>query len=50
MKVYISGKSWTLTPKRSIGKGGEADIFKLGKNKSLKSLSQLITLITRVFR
>jgi hypothetical protein len=36
MEVYISGKKVSLKPSRSIGKGGEADVFDIGGGKALK--------------
>ncbi len=36
MEVYISGRKISLKPSRSIGKGGEADVFDIGGGKALK--------------
>lgn len=36
MEVYVGGKKTVLDPKKSIGKGGEADIYDIGEGKALK--------------
>ena len=36
MDVYLRGKRVKLDPARSLGKGGEADVFDLGKGRALK--------------
>ena len=36
MDVYLRGKRIKLDPARSIGKGGEADVFDLGGGRALK--------------
>jgi len=36
MDVYINGQRTALNPKNSVGKGGEADVFKIGNGKVLK--------------
>ncbi|MDJ0737844.1 MAG: hypothetical protein QNJ47_27935 [Nostocaceae cyanobacterium] len=36
MDVYIHGKRIKLNPRHAIGKGGEADVFDIGKGKALK--------------
>lgn len=36
MDVYLRGKRAKLDPTQSIGKGGEADVFRLGKDRALK--------------
>lgn len=36
MDVYLSGKRIRLNPSRSIGKGGEADVYDIGGGKALK--------------
>lgn len=36
MEAYVNGKKIALNPKNSIGKGGEADVFKIGNTKALK--------------
>ena len=36
MEIYLRGKPITLTPKKAIGKGGEADIYNIGKGKAIK--------------
>jgi len=36
MDVYVSGKKVHLDPKRSIGKGGEADVYDIGGGMALK--------------
>jgi len=38
--VYINGKKIRLTPKQTIAKGGEAEIFDLGAGKALKLFKQ----------
>lgn len=35
-QVYIEGRAVTVDPSRSIGKGGEADVFDLGGGQALK--------------
>ncbi|OLP20218.1 hypothetical protein BST81_01595 [Leptolyngbya sp. 'hensonii'] len=40
MDVYINNKKIRIDPKRAIGKGGEADIFDLGKGQALKLFKQ----------
>ena len=40
MKVYISGKEVVVNPSKSIGKGGEADIFELSDKVALKLFKQ----------
>lgn len=40
MNVYLNGKIIQLKPSQSIGKGGEADVFRLGKNKAIKVFKQ----------
>ena len=35
-EVFINGKKWRLDPRRVIGKGGEADIYDIGKGQALK--------------
>lgn len=34
--IFINGKKWRLDPRRVIGKGGEADIYDIGKGQALK--------------
>jgi hypothetical protein len=36
MDVYLQGKRIKLDPARSLGKGGEADVFDLGRGRALK--------------
>ncbi|WP_088243320.1 hypothetical protein [Calothrix rhizosoleniae] len=36
MEVYINGKPIRVKPQNAIGKGGEADVFDIGKGKVLK--------------
>ncbi|MDJ0703683.1 MAG: hypothetical protein QNJ46_10425 [Leptolyngbyaceae cyanobacterium MO_188.B28] len=36
MDIYISQKKIRLSPKKAIGKGGEADVFKIGRDTALK--------------
>ncbi len=36
MDVYLHGKRVKLDPTQSLGKGGEADVFRLGKERALK--------------
>src|SRR5689334_24708988 len=36
MDVYLQGKRVKLDPSRSLGKGGEADVFDLGRGRALK--------------
>ncbi len=36
MKVYVQGRKVTLHPRNAIGKGGEADVYKLGRKLALK--------------
>lgn len=36
MDIYIKGQKVKLKPSQSIGKGGEADVFAIGKGKALK--------------
>ncbi|MGV8124771.1 MAG: hypothetical protein AB2L14_33905 [Candidatus Xenobiia bacterium LiM19] len=36
MNVIIAGKTLTIDPRQSIGKGGEADIYRLKEGKALK--------------
>lgn len=36
MDVYVGGKKIILDPKKSVGKGGEADIYDIGGGKALK--------------
>lgn len=40
MDIYINSKKITLSPTKVIGKGGEADIFNIGKNKAVKIFKQ----------
>ncbi|MGE5660156.1 MAG: hypothetical protein ACM37W_26500 [Actinomycetota bacterium] len=40
MDVYINGKKIRLKPTHSIGKGGEADVYDIGKGKALKLFKQ----------
>lgn len=34
--VYLRGKRIKLDPTQSLGKGGEADVFRLGADRALK--------------
>jgi H/ACA ribonucleoprotein complex subunit 3 len=36
MDIYINQKKIKLSPRASIGKGGEADVFKIGNDKAVK--------------
>src|SRR5947209_18669848 len=36
MDVYLDGKRIALDPKKSIGKGGEADVYDIGRGRALK--------------
>lgn len=36
MKVWVEGRAVALDPCRSVGKGGEADVFDIGKGQALK--------------
>ncbi|NET10604.1 MAG: hypothetical protein F6K16_39110, partial [Symploca sp. SIO2B6] len=36
MDIYVNTKKVRLTARNAIGKGGEADVFKLGKDKAIK--------------
>jgi H/ACA ribonucleoprotein complex subunit 3 len=36
MDVYVNGKKVRADPKRAIGKGGEADVFDIGRGQALK--------------
>ncbi len=36
MEIVIKSKKYRLTPGMAIGKGGEADVYKIDKNKALK--------------
>jgi serine/threonine protein kinase len=36
MNVYVNGQRINLKPSQAIGKGGEAEVFKLGTNQALK--------------
>jgi len=40
MIVYLRGKKLSLSPSKSIGKGGEADIFDIGNGQVLKVFKQ----------
>lgn len=40
MDIYIKGKKVKLSPQKSIGKGGEADVFDLGNNLAVKIFKQ----------
>ncbi|MGK7874452.1 MAG: hypothetical protein AB4426_14440 [Xenococcaceae cyanobacterium] len=40
MDIYVNGKRIRLSPRRSIGKGGEADVFDIGKGKAVKVFKQ----------
>jgi H/ACA ribonucleoprotein complex subunit 3 len=40
MEVYVNGKRIKLNPSRSIGKGGEAEVFAIGGDKALKVFKQ----------
>jgi H/ACA ribonucleoprotein complex subunit 3 len=40
MIVYLKGKKLNLNPSKSIGKGGEADIFDIGSDQVLKVFKQ----------
>jgi len=37
MQVYLKGKAIRLDPRKSIGKGGEADVFNIGNGLALKA-------------
>lgn len=36
MNVYLAGKRVRVSPSKSIGKGGEADVYDIGKGRALK--------------
>src|SRR5438270_13996966 len=36
MNVYVAGKKMRIDPARSIGKGGEADVYDIGGGRALK--------------
>ncbi len=40
MDIYVNGKKIKLSPRHSIGKGGEADVFDIGKGKAVKVFKQ----------
>lgn len=40
MYVYVAGARMSVDPKHSIGKGGEADVFAIGKGLALKLFKQ----------
>lgn len=40
MDIYINGKKIRLSPKKAIGKGGEADVYDIGKQKAVKVFKQ----------
>lgn len=40
MDVYVKGKKIRLKPSKSIGKGGEADVYNIGSGKALKLFKQ----------
>lgn len=40
MDVYINGQRTAVNPKNSVGKGGEADIYKIGNGNVLKLFKQ----------
>jgi H/ACA ribonucleoprotein complex subunit 3 len=40
MDIYVRGKKINLSPQQAIGKGGEADIFDIGKGKAVKVFKQ----------
>ncbi len=40
MDVYINGKKINLSPQKTIGKGGEADIFDIGNGQAAKIFKQ----------
>lgn len=40
MIVYLNGKKISLSPSKSIGKGGEADVFDIGSNLVVKLFKQ----------
>ena len=40
MEVYINGRKIRLSPKKAIGKGGEADVYDIGKGKAVKVFKQ----------
>ncbi|MGK7923403.1 MAG: hypothetical protein AB4080_25730 [Trichodesmium sp.] len=40
MNVYLQGKKLNLSPKKAIGKGGEADIFALNSQEAIKVFKQ----------
>lgn len=35
-EIFINGKKWRLDPRQAIGKGGEADVYDIGKGQALK--------------
>jgi H/ACA ribonucleoprotein complex subunit 3 len=36
MDIYVNQKKIKLSPRNSLGKGGEADVYKIGRNKAVK--------------
>ncbi|MFH1430526.1 MAG: hypothetical protein ABIG71_03330 [Candidatus Uhrbacteria bacterium] len=40
MEVYLQGKRIRVSPKQAIGKGGEADVYDIGKGLALKIFKQ----------
>ncbi|NJN75430.1 MAG: hypothetical protein HC796_03240 [Synechococcaceae cyanobacterium RL_1_2] len=40
MEIYLQGKKISLKPRQAIGKGGEADVFKLNKTTAVKVFKQ----------
>ncbi|HIK08771.1 MAG TPA: hypothetical protein IGS52_00635 [Oscillatoriaceae cyanobacterium M33_DOE_052] len=40
LEVYIKGKKIRIKPSQSIGKGGEADVYDIGKGQALKIFKQ----------
>ena len=40
MDIYIRGKKIRLSPQQAIGKGGEADVYKINKDRAVKVFKQ----------